>query len=77
VRNAMRASGKLCTADIAPAPVAQAPVPAIAAATVPATTAPITLAVAHLTAAPRPEWCTRAAPTTEASKAYVAQVCGQ
>ena len=27
--------------------------------------------------APKPLWCARAAPATEASKAYVAQVCGQ
>jgi hypothetical protein len=74
VRTAMRVSGKPCATDIAPAPVAQAP--AIAVATVPATTAPITLAVAHLPAAPRPEWCAKAAPTTEASKAYVVQACG-
>jgi hypothetical protein len=76
VRTAMRVSGKPCATDIAPAPVAQAPAPAIAVATVPATIAPITLAVAHLPATPRPEWCAKAAPTTEASKVYVAQVCG-
>jgi hypothetical protein len=34
-------------------------------------------AAAPLRAEPRPEWCVRAAPTTEASKAYVAQACGE
>jgi hypothetical protein len=75
VHQAMVSSGKPCTADVQPAPVAQAPAATMTAATVPALAAPVLLAAAHGPVAPRPEWCARAAPTTEASKAYVAQVC--
>jgi hypothetical protein len=67
VRTAMKVGGKPCSSDTAaaqaPASVAQVATVQIAAAT----TAP---------AAPRPEWCARARPTTEASKVYVAQECG-
>jgi hypothetical protein len=67
VRTAMKVGGKPCSSDTAaaqaPAPVARiAPVQIAAATTAPA--------------APRPEWCARARPTTEASKVYVAQECG-
>ena len=77
VRTAMRVSGKPCTADTVPTPVAQASAPAMAVAAASATSDPVVLAATHVAAAPRPEWCAKAAPTTEASKAYVAQVCGK
>jgi hypothetical protein len=71
VRTAMKVGGKTCAADApvaqAPAPVAQAPSPA----------APMVLAAAQSPAAPRPAWCAKAAPSTEASKAYVEQACGR
>jgi hypothetical protein len=73
VRVAMRVSGKPCTADIAAAQV-----PATTA--MPVTQAPAAAQVASaapVSVEPRPEWCVRARPTTEASKAYVAQVCGE
>jgi hypothetical protein len=77
VRAAMKLAGKPCIADIPP--VAQVPVPGPAptVATLPAPTAPIVLAAAHAAVAPIPEWCAKAAPTTEASKVYVAQSCGR
>jgi hypothetical protein len=65
VHQAMLSGGKPCAADTAPASVAQAPAPAAV------------LAAAHPGASPRPEWCAKAAPTTEASQTYVAQVCGR
>jgi hypothetical protein len=77
VRSAMRVSGKPCAADLAPAPVAQAPVSAAPTSTAAAAPAPVVIAVAQVADASRPEWCSKAAPTTEASKAYVAQVCGR
>jgi hypothetical protein len=67
VRTAMKVGGKPCSADTA---AAQAPI-----AVMPATVAQ-TAAATIVPAAPRPEWCARARPTTEASKAYVAQECG-
>jgi hypothetical protein len=74
VRAAMRSASKPCIADTAP--VAQASAPAIAQApTVLAPAAPIVMATAYIPAAPRPEWCARAKPDTEASKAYFAQTC--
>lgn len=78
VREAMKTSGKPCSADV----VAQAP----AAVTPAAQAAPVKLAaatpaqapeVAKAPAAPKPEWCSRAAPSTEASKAFVEQACGK
>jgi hypothetical protein len=70
VRSAMRVSGKPCAADIAAAQVpAAVPVAQVAAIAV----AP---GAAQDPAVARPDWCAKAAPTTEASKAYVAQVCG-
>ena len=77
VHQAMVSSGKPCTADVPATPVAQAPAAATTVATVPALAAPVLLAAAYVPVAPRPEWCAKAAPTTEASKAYVAQVCGK
>jgi hypothetical protein len=78
VRSAMRVSGKPCAADIASAPVAQAPVSVAApTSTAAAAPAPVVIAVAQVADASRPEWCAKAAPTTEASKTYVAQVCGR
>jgi len=73
VRSAMKVAGKPCTAD---SPVAQAaPAPAVAqAAMAPKATQVAAVAPAHAT--PKPDWCTRAAPSTEASKAYVMQACG-
>ena len=74
VRAAMRSANKPCIADTAP--VAQAPAPAISQApAVQAPAAPIVMAAVHTPAAPRPEWCARAKPDTEASKAYFAQIC--
>jgi hypothetical protein len=76
VRTAMKAGGKPCTADIQPVASAPAVGPTTMAASLPASPAEIVLAAAHSATAPRPDWCSKAAPTTEASKAYVAQVCG-
>jgi hypothetical protein len=82
VRSAMKIAGKPCGGDIA---VAAAPdpgrltiassvaAPVIAPAAVPA---PVVHASALPPPAPRPEWCSRAKPETDASKAYVAQACG-
>ncbi len=83
VRAAMKVGGKPCAVDIA---AARAPVPA-AVVTVPAplvtvpapnaAPAPIARVAAATVAAPRPEWCAKAAPSTEASAVYVAQMCGR
>lgn len=84
VRDAMKLSGKPCTADI---PVAQVPMiitaPVALAASAPAViagagpAAPEPTLVAAVPVAAKPEWCAKAAPSTEASKAYVAEVCGK
>jgi hypothetical protein len=71
VRSAMKIGGKMCAADAA---VAQTAAPVAQAAAPPAQ---ITVAVAQSVAEPRPAWCAKAAPTTEASKIYVAQACGK
>ena len=88
VRDAMKIAARPCTADIpAPAPVAQAPAAATTAtaqsfapAVLPvigsAPAKPVAIASA-LPTAPKPDWCIRARPDTEASKAYVAQMCGR
>jgi hypothetical protein len=71
VRDAMRASGKPCSLDIAaaqPAPVA-APVAQAEPAARPA--------AEQMAMASKPDWCARASPSTDASKAYVAQLCGK
>jgi hypothetical protein len=65
VRAALRVSGEPCTADR----VAATPAPAGAVAPLPA------VGATPMPAKPKPEWCARARPTTEASKAYVAQQC--
>jgi hypothetical protein len=74
VRSAMKVAGKPCAVDV---PVAQAaPTPAA----VQVAAAPAVVQVAAMTpvhAEPKPDWCTRAAPTTDASKAYVVQICGK
>lgn len=74
VRSAMKLGGKPCSTDAAlaqaSASLAQVPPPEMQVA------APPTAAAASVPAAPRPEWCSRARPTTEPSKAYVAQECG-
>lgn len=84
IRSAMRVAARPCTADT-PAPVSQAPA---ATAPVAQTAAPAVIAVAAsapakpvaiastMPAAPKPAWCARAKPDTEASRAYVAQACG-
>ena len=69
VRTAMKLGGKPCSAD-ATAAQASVPVAQVPASVMPTPAAPI------VPAAPRPEWCARARPATEASKAYVAQECG-
>jgi len=72
VRTAMRVGGKPCSADTA----AASPTAAVAqVAAVTAASAPVVTAAAP-PAAPKPAWCSKAAPTTEASKAYVEQECG-
>ncbi|HTI84014.1 MAG TPA: hypothetical protein VL614_26475 [Acetobacteraceae bacterium] len=71
VRAAMKVAARPCAADIAPpVPVAEAPAAAVpgAPAAMPSAAAPV---------AAKPEWCVRAKPETEASKAYVAQQCGK
>lgn len=71
VHEAMRAAGKPCAADVAAAQAAQAAAAAAAPKPVPVVaTAPLP------PPAPKPEWCSRAKPDTEASKAYVAKMCG-
>lgn len=84
IRSAMRVAARPCTADT-PAPVSQVPA---ATAPVAQTAAPAVIAVAAsapvkavaiastMPAAPKPAWCARAKPDTEASRAYVAQACG-
>jgi hypothetical protein len=78
VRAAMRTSGKPCTTDtvsIAQAPSAQPPA---AVQPVPPITVAHAAPLAIAQAAPRvPGWCAKAAPATDASKAYVEQVCGR
>jgi hypothetical protein len=74
VRTAMRSAGKPCVIDTA---AAHAPTPNSApqaAASVPAATQ-ATTPVELQTVAAKPEWCKRASPSTEASKAYFAQAC--
>jgi hypothetical protein len=70
VRSAMKTSGKACVTHV---PIAQAP--ASTQATM--APAPAGVMVAAIPAAPRPSWCAIAAPSTEASKAYVAQACNK
>jgi hypothetical protein len=70
VRAAMKTGGKACAADT---PAAQAPTSVTAQAPAPEHA----MTVAAAPAADRPGWCAAAAPSTEASKAYVAQVCGK
>ena len=83
VRRAMLTGGKPCVADTM---VAQAAAPAMverSAAPGAQIASPIKEASPDLTSAPaaalpvmpKPEWCGRAAPSTDASKAYVSQVC--
>lgn len=50
--------------------------PAAATRAAPAA-APIEQAVASMPSTPRPEWCGRASPATEASRLYFQQVCGK
>ena len=77
IRSAMKIAARPCTADVPPpAPVAQAVAPAVVAMAAPAAIKPVAIASA-VPAAPKPEWCLRARPDTEASRAYVAQVCGR
>jgi hypothetical protein len=87
VREAMKVAARPCVADIPPpapasqapastASVAQAAAPAVIPVVAPAPAKPIVVA-ATMPVAPRPEWCARAKPDTEASKAYVAQACGK
>jgi hypothetical protein len=73
VRSAMRLGGKPCSTDVAAAQAA----PATQVAVLAAASRPIVPAATQVPAAPKPDWCTKAAPTTEASKAYVEQVCGK
>jgi hypothetical protein len=83
VRKAMLSGGKPCVADTmvsqaaTPAAVVQQAVPAVPVASpIKAASAdPARAAAAGLPVTPTPEWCKRAAPSTDASKAYVAQVC--
>ncbi len=78
VRSAMRLGGKPCSTDVAAAQTPAAAASPTTQVAVPATTsAPIVPAVTQVPAAPKPDWCAKAAPSTEASKAYVAQVCGK
>jgi hypothetical protein len=83
VRKAMLSGGKPCVVDTmisqsaAPATVARQAAPMVPAAS-PTKVASADLAraaAAGLPVTPTPEWCRRAAPSTDASKAYVAQVC--
>jgi hypothetical protein len=77
IRSAMKIAARPCTADVPPpAPVAQTAAPAVIAMAAPAAIKPVAIASA-MPAAPKPEWCLRAKPDTEASRAYVAQVCGR
>lgn len=85
IRSAMRVAARPCTADTpapvsqapaATAPVAQAAAPAVIAVAASAPAKPVVIASA-MPAAPKPEWCARAKPDTEASRAYVAQACGR
>jgi hypothetical protein len=71
VRAAMKIAARPCAADI-PAP---APTGPVAQAAEPVAAKP--MVVAALPAAPKPAWCARAKPDTEASKAYVVQSCGK
>lgn len=75
IRSAMKIGGKPCIADVAVAQTSAAASVAEAVAPVVkvATAAPVVV----MPAAPKPEWCARAAPVTEASRTYVAQICGK
>jgi hypothetical protein len=86
VRLAMKTGGKPCVADAAVAlALASAPAAKVGALTAPSAEGPapaaalmaVAVAAKGPAAAPIPEWCGRAAPSTEASKAYVAQVCSK
>jgi hypothetical protein len=77
IRSAMRIAARPCAADTPPpAPVAQVAAPAAIPVTAPAPAKAVIIASA-MPIAPKPEWCARAKPDTEASSAYVAQVCGR
>jgi len=67
VRAAMRVSGKPCIGDAA--------VAAVSAPIVAATVATPVAAPAAMPAKPKPDWCARAKPSTEASKVYFEQQC--
>jgi hypothetical protein len=82
VRDAMKLSGKPCTADI---PVAQTPAVATAPVAQAASGAAVAVAavvteptlIAARPVAAKPEWCAKAAPSTDASRTYVAEACGK
>ncbi|HUB10548.1 MAG TPA: hypothetical protein VMB34_01205 [Acetobacteraceae bacterium] len=82
VRDAMKTAGKPCTADIAAAipapaaPVARQTTSAVLQIAAVPVAAPVVPALAAKPAAPKPEWCRHAAPTTEPSILYVKKVCG-
>jgi hypothetical protein len=85
VRKAMQAGGKPCVVDTVVAQAAPATAPRQAAQAIPAAlvvppikTAAIVPAVVPAANPPAkavPAWCGKATPSTEASKAYVAQAC--
>ncbi len=65
----------------APPPASSVQTALASTASPPAPVTPVVAAMpasiaASLPAAPRPEWCGRASPATEASRAYFRQVCG-
>ena len=73
VRAAMKVAARPCAADIPPpVSVVEAPAAAVVPVISPATPPPSAMPVA-----PKPEWCARAKPDTEASRAYFAQQCGK
>jgi hypothetical protein len=85
VRKAMRAGGKPCVVDTAVAQAAPATAPQQAVQAIPAALVvppikaaaivPAAVAAANPPAKAVPAWCGKATPSTEASKAYVAQAC--
>ena len=72
LRAAMQRLGKPCGVDLRTAAL-RGPAPAIAPAAASVPAAPV--AVAAIPATPKPEWCKRASPSTEASKDYFLKVC--
>ena len=74
VRKAMLSGGKPCVADTMVSQEQRAAPAMLVASPIKAASPPLARALGR-PVTPKPDWCNRAAPSTDASKAYVAQAC--